>query len=60
MSSPILTVSEGGEGEESEQDQNQGGVCCKGKGWRVVEYHKGGNKQEDEERDGGICPGFRD
>ena len=33
-----------------------GGVCCKGQGWRVGEDHKGGKKQEDEERGDGVCP----
>ena len=31
------------------------GVCCKGQGWIVGEDHKGGNKQEDEERGVGMC-----
>ena len=44
-----------GEGEEAEQDENWGGLCCKGKGWIVGGYHKGGNNQEDEERVGGVC-----
>ena len=32
------------------------GVCCKGQCWRVGEDHKGGKKQGDEERGGGIFP----
>ena len=38
-------------------DENWGGVCCKGKGWRDVVEHKGVKNQEDEERGGGMCPG---
>ena len=33
-----------------------GGVCCKVQGWRVGEDHKGGKKQEAEERGGEIFP----
>ena len=47
----------GGEGKESEQEENWGEVCCKVKGWRVGEYHKGGKNQEYEKRGGGMCPG---
>ena len=46
----------GVEGEEVEQDKNRGGVNCKGQGWIVGEYHKGGKKGEDEERSGGMFP----
>ena len=46
------------EGEKTEQDENWGGVCCKGKGWRDGGEHKGGKNQEDEERGGGMCPCF--
>ena len=45
------------EGEEADQDKNMGGVCCKGQGWRVGEYHKGGKNQEYEESGGGVFPG---
>ena len=43
----------GNEVEEVEEDENRGGVCCKGKGWRVGGYHKGGKKQGDKERGDG-------
>ena len=39
--------------EETDQDKHQGGVFCKGQGWRVVKDNKGGRKQEDEKRGGG-------
>ena len=45
----------GDEGEEAEQEENWGGVCCNGKCWRVGEDHTGGKNQEDEERVGGMC-----
>ena len=56
MRSPILKNYRGGENEEADQDENRGGVCCKGQGWRVGEYHRGGKKQDYEERGGGTCP----
>ena len=43
--------------EESDQDENWDRVSCKGQGWRVGEYHKGGKEQEDEKRVGGMRPG---
>ena len=45
----------GGGDEELDQDENWGGVYCKGQGWRVGEDHKGGKKQEDEKRVGDMC-----
>ena len=36
--------------------KNQGGVCCKVKGRKVGEYHKGGKKKDDEGRGGWMCP----
>ena len=33
-----------------------GWVCCKGQGWIVGEYHKGGKNKKDEEICGGISP----
>ena len=39
------------------QDENWGGVCCKGKGWRDGVEHKEDNNQENEERVGGMFPG---
>ena len=47
----------GDEGEEAGQDENWGGVCCKDKGWIYGGEQKGGKKQDEEERDGGMCPG---
>ena len=44
-------------GEEADQDEDQGGVCCKDKGWRDGGEHTGGKKRIFEERDGGVCPG---
>ena len=38
----------GVEDEEAEQDENWGGVCCEGKGWRVGEDHKVGKEWEYE------------
>ena len=43
------------EDEEADQDKNWGGVTCKGQGWIVGEYHKGGKNQEDEERGVRMC-----
>ena len=45
----------GDEGEEEDQDENRGGVCCKGQGWIFGEDHKGVKNQKDEERGGGMC-----
>ena len=39
-----------------EQDKNQGGVFCKGKGWKDGGEKKGRMNQEDKERGGGMCP----
>ena len=47
----------GDEGEESDQDENQSGVCCKGKGLKDGKEHKGGKNQGDDERDIGMCTG---
>ena len=44
------------EDEESDQAENQGGICCKVQGWIVVEDHKGGKNQEDEEIGSGMFP----
>ena len=56
MSSPVLTIAEGMK-MKKQNNKKSVGVCCKGKGWRVGGYHKGGKNQEDEERGGGMCPG---
>ena len=45
-----------GEQEEAEQDENRGGVCCKGRGCRDGVKHNGEKNQEDEERGGVMCP----
>ena len=50
MSSPVITIAEG------VKTKNRGGVFCKDQGMRVGEDNKGGKKQEDEERGGGMCP----
>ena len=47
----------GDEDEEIEQDENWGGVCCKGQGSTVGEDHKCGTEQENKERGGGMCLG---
>ena len=39
-----------------DQANDWGGVCCKGKGRKDGGEYKGGMKQEDEERGGGMCP----
>ena len=45
----------GYEVEEADQDKDQGGVYCKGKGQRDGGEHKIGKTQEYEEICGGIC-----
>ena len=47
----------GYDGEEADQDEDRGGVCCKVKFRRNGGEHKLGKKQEDEERGVGVCPG---
>ena len=56
MISPVVRVKEGMEIKNQTKTKKPGGVCCKVQGWRVGEYHKGGKKQEDEERGSGMCP----
>ena len=47
----------GDQGEEADQYEPRGGVCCKCKGLRDGGEHKVGKNQEDEEIGGEMCPG---
>ena len=47
----------GDEGEGADEVEDGGGVSCKGKGWKDGGKYKGGKKQEDKKRVGGMCPG---
>ena len=49
---------EGNEVEEAYQDDNWGGVFREGKVQRHGREYKGGKMKENEERGGGIYPGF--